>query len=81
MKDRGPVAKGVYPGCVQEEGEAGADDGKLLRTMTFNQDACFEDTIPKYKQLGLDKVGTESKLSVLATPYLKGSSKETVLGS
>ncbi len=41
IEDPGPI--GLYLGCVHEEGAVEMDDGRKIRTMTFNQESFFRD--------------------------------------
>ena len=38
-----PADMGLYLGCVHEEGKMEMDDGRIIRTMTFNQEGFFSE--------------------------------------
>lgn len=53
------------------------DDGRTIRTMTFNQEGFFHDKVEIYLELCLEKGGKEVKLSTVTTPYVKESPKQS----
>lgn len=38
-----PGEMGLYQGCTHEEGEVTLENGKVIRTMTFNQEGFFSE--------------------------------------
>ena len=42
-----PGPMGLYLGCIHEEGSVKMDDGKTVRTMTFNQEGFFREKVAK----------------------------------
>jgi hypothetical protein len=74
IEDPGPM--GLYLGCVHEEGTVEMDDGRKVRTMTFNQESFFSDKIDKYIKVCQDKGGITPSLANVSTPFLKDSPKE-----
>ena len=75
IEDAGPM--GLYLGCIHEEGSVKMEDGKTVRTMTFNQEGFFREKVEKYFELCLDKGGKEVKLATVTTPYVKETPKES----
>ena len=43
IEDAGPM--GLYLGCIHEEGTIKTEDGKTIRTMTFNQEGFFREKV------------------------------------
>ena len=72
IEDPGPM--GLYLGCVHEEGAVEMDDGRKIRTMTFNQESFFRDKIEKYIQVCEDKGGITPHTSQGSKPYPEGQS-------
>ena len=68
---------GLYLGCFHEEGKFEMDDGRTIRTMTFNQEGFFSEKVEKHLDLCKEKGGTEMKLSIVTTPYIKESARES----
>ena len=46
-----PAEMGLYLGCVHEEGKLEMNDGRIIRTMTFNQEGFFSEKVEKYFDL------------------------------
>ena len=53
-----PVDMGLYLGCVHEGGKMEMDDGRIIRTMTFNQEGFFFEKVEKYLDQCREKGGT-----------------------
>ncbi len=69
IEDPGPM--GLYLGCVHEESAVEMDDGRKIRTMTFNQESFFRDKIDKYIQVCEEKGGITPLIPQVSTPFLR----------
>lgn len=75
IEDPGPM--GLYLGCIHEEGSLNLDDGRTVRTMTFNQEVFFKEKIEESLEFCLDRRGKDQKLSTVTTPYSKESTSSS----
>ena len=65
----------LHLGCIHEESVMEIE-GRQIRTMTFNQESFFQDTIDKNKELCKEKRGKDIKLSLVTTLYLKEQARQ-----